>query len=363
MAANLKKRITPDAATAELWRVAESGDVAELVRILPRVGNVNARNQHGMTALMRAAYHGHAPMVQALLDHGADPNLTRNDKFTALALAAFFGHTETVRILIEHGAKTEVVTRCNASAKMWATARTFDEVTRCLETHTPPRAVVTKLKDARASEKVVRSLDTHTPPRQPAVVKTLKNPPEIWDLVQVQEVPRSFNARSAFVSRLRSAKGSFAFRAAAVILVATACVVGALVFRGSQARNLQGEVSSNPPETKVVAAETIGNSSNESPVSEPVAPEVSELPASDPVRSNHGSRKIRLTPRESRSPSTVVEQVVDNALAREAPGPPPVVVTPKTESRSSTKVNSSLSPQLITPANSGAPKAKVIQWP
>src|SRR5215212_1210416 len=220
MSASLKQRIIPDAATAALWRVAETDDLAELERILPRVHNVNARNQHGMTALMRAAYHGHDRMVRALLDHGADPNLTRNDKFTALALAAFFGHTETVSILIEHGAKTEVVTRCGASAKMWATARTFDEVARCL--------------------------DTHTPPREPAVVKTLKNPPEIWDLVQVQEVPRSFNARSAFASRLRSAKGSFAFRAAAVFLVATACVVGALVLRRSQARSLQAEVSSNP---------------------------------------------------------------------------------------------------------------------
>jgi Ankyrin repeats (3 copies) len=366
MSASLKQRIIPDVATAALWRVAETDDVAELERVLPRVQNVNARNQHGMTALMRAAYHGHDRMVRVLLDHGADPNLTRNDKFTALALAAFFGHTETVRILIEHGAKTEVVTRCNASAKMWATARTFDEVTRCLDTHTPPRAVVTKLKDARAPEKVARFVDTDTPPRQPAVVKTLKNPPEIWDLVQVvQEVPRSFNARSAFVSRLRSAKGSFAFRAAAVILVAAACVVGALVFRGSQARSVQAEVSSNPAETNLVAP--VGNSSNESPVSEPAAPEVSELPASDPVRSNHGSRKIRLTPRESRSPSTVLEQVVENAATREAPAAPPVppriVATPKTESRSSTKVNSTLSPQLITPANSGAPKAKVIQWP
>ena len=363
MSASLKQRIIPDAATAALWRVAETDDLAELELILPRVRNVNARNQHGMSALMRAAYHGHDRMVRALLDHGADPNLTRNDKFTALALAAFFGHTKTVSILIEHGAKTEVVTRCGASAKMWATARTFDEVARCLETHTPPGAVVKKLKDLRKSEKVAPCLDTHTPPRQPAVVKTLKNPPEIWDLVQVQEVPRSFNARSAFVSRLSSAKGSFAFRAAAVFLVATACVVGALVLRRSQARSLQAEVSSNPTETRVVAAGTIENSSNESPVSASVAPEVSELPAADPVRSNHGSRKIRLTPHESRSPSPVVEQVLENAPAREAPAAPPVVATPKIESRSSTKVNSSLSPQLITPANSGAPKAKVIQWP
>src|SRR5215217_7448537 len=150
---------------------------------------------------------------------------------------------------------------------MWATARTFDEVARCLETHTPPGAVVKKLKDLRKPEKVAPCLvDTHTPLRQPAVVKTLKNPPEIWDLVQVQEVPRNFNARSAFASRLRSAKGSFAFRAAAVFLVATACVIGALVLRRSQTRSLQAEVSSNPTETRVVAAGTMENSSNESPV-------------------------------------------------------------------------------------------------
>src|SRR5512132_2890582 len=123
MAANLKPRIIADAATLDLWRLADAGDVEELARILPRVANVNARNKHGMTALMRAAFHGHVPVVRALLDHGADPNLARNDKFTALALAAFFGHTETVRVLIEHGAKTEVVTRCGASAKTWASAR------------------------------------------------------------------------------------------------------------------------------------------------------------------------------------------------------------------------------------------------
>src|SRR5215216_3213584 len=141
MSAILKQRITYDAATQDLWRVAESGDVDELARILPRVRDINARNQHGMTALMRAAYHGHGAMVRALLKHGADPNLMRNDRFTALALAAFFGHTETVRTLIEHGAKTEVVTRCGTSAGMWAKARTFEEAARCLQSRSHIRAV------------------------------------------------------------------------------------------------------------------------------------------------------------------------------------------------------------------------------
>src|SRR5829696_8162858 len=221
MSAIAKQQATSEAAQWKLWSVAETDDVDELARILPQGAHVNARNKYGMTALMRAAYHGHVRMVRALLEHGADPNLTRNDKFTALALAAFFGHTEIVRILIEHGAKTEVVTRCNTSAHMWARARTFSEAARCLESHsrTPARAV--------APAAVAPAI---TP-----AVKTLKEPPEIWDLVQ--EVPRGFNARSAFVSRFQSMKTSFGFRIVAAVFVIAVCVVGALVLRGSHARN------------------------------------------------------------------------------------------------------------------------------
>ena len=98
MAATLRQLNTP---RADLLRVAESGDVDEFLRLVPRVNDINARNRHGMTALMKAAFFGHEPMVRALLEHGADPNLTRNDQFTALALAAFFGHGETVKTLIE----------------------------------------------------------------------------------------------------------------------------------------------------------------------------------------------------------------------------------------------------------------------
>jgi FOG: Ankyrin repeat len=348
----------------DLWRVAETGDVEELARILPRVGNVNARNQHGMTALMRAAYHGHHRMVRALLDHGADPNLTRNDKFTALALAAFFGHTETVRILIEHGAKTEVVTRCGASARTWATARTFAEVARCLETPARPQRpqrLVKTLKDPPEIWELVPPVSQAPAParRTPTVVKTLKDPPEIWDLVQVQEVPKSFKARSAFVSRLASMSGSFGLRVAAVVLLSTACAVGVFVLRGSRARRVQAEVPPKPAETKVIATESVVTPASEPSVSA-AEPETSDVPVVDAVR-NHGARKVQPLPRRSRP---IVEDVVGNAPSSAAPVTPPVVATPpKAESRSSNKANSSLSPQLITPAKSGAPKAKVIQWP
>lgn len=122
--------------TEELSRAVESGDAKAVAGLLLRVEDLNARNRHGTTLLMKAACYGDAEIVRLLLVHGADPNVTRNDKFTALALAAFFGHAETVKTLLEFGARTEVVTRSGASAHTWATARTFSDVARCLDTPT-----------------------------------------------------------------------------------------------------------------------------------------------------------------------------------------------------------------------------------
>ena len=237
MSATAKQQTGANAATQELWRLAESGEVDELSRVFASGAHVNARNKYGMTPLMKAASQGHARMVRALLERGADPNLARNDKFTALALAAFFGHTETVKTLIAHGARTELITRCGASAETWAIRRTFAEAARCLETHAPKP----KPEPAPAPAPVAVA---------PVAIKTLKDPPEIWDLVH--EVPRGFNARSAFLSRLKSMRTSFAVRAAAVVVVSAACVVSVLVFRGSQARSLSVDV---PASQSVVTSE------------------------------------------------------------------------------------------------------------
>lgn len=346
MSATVKQYTKSNAVARELWRVAESGEVDELGQVFSHGAHVNARNKHGMTALMRAACQGHARMVRALLERGADPNMVRNDKFTALALAAFFGHTETVRILIEHGANANVVTRCGASAQAWAIARTFHEAARCLDSHAPVPA------PARA------------PAPAPVVIKTLKDPPEIWDLVQ--EVPKGFNARSAFVSRVKALKKSFALRIAAVAVVSTACVVGVLVLRGSQARSLSVEppASQSVAATEVTAPVNVETKTSETPVdpSPPAVNEFSHHSESSSVN-DKPSRKVILT-RQTRSRATPEEEPVQTVQSREVAAAAPVVATPQVEPRKSTnKPNSSLSPQLIAPAKSDQPKAKVIQWP
>jgi hypothetical protein len=346
--AAIAKQFVFDAATRELWRVAESGDMVALPGILARGVDVNARNEHGMTALMRAAHEGHEQMVRALLEHGADPNITRNDKFTALALAAFFGHTETVRILIENGAKTEIVTRSGTSPKMWARARTFTEAARCLEQ--PRRAPVAVVPAAAKPAPV--------PAPVPVAVKTLKDPPEIWDLVH--EVPRGeFKARSAFISRVRSMNRAFTLGAFAALLLVVACGVGALVLRKSQARNLAPEVP--PIQTTADAA-----------VTPPVNFE-SSAPAAPPSETDeffsaHAIKKAPVT-RQSRRNPVRDENIIETAPAVEPPAPA-AVASPQFEKPQSKSSDSAaktppgaLSPQLITPAKSAPPKGKVIQWP
>lgn len=344
MAARIRQLNTPDI-TTELLRVAESGDIDELRRLLPRVVDVNARNRHGMTALMKAAFFGHEPVVRVLLERGADPNLVRNDSFTALAIAAFFGHAETVKTLIEFGARTEAVTRAGASARTWATARTFADVARCLETHEPKRAT--------APPKLV-PVEAAPLPAKPPVVKTLKDPPEIWDLVH--EAPRNFDPRSAFLSRITSMRKTFALGVCVAVLLIVAGAVGVLRLRGSHAQNLPAAVPAAPV---AVATETTVSRPQEPPQA------VVESPAVEVVNDNHVRAvpsKARLLIRQPRAVPVVNEAPAENVQISEAPS----VATPKFESpkpaAATVKSNpdTALSPHLITPSKI---KGKVIQWP
>ena len=64
--------------------------------------NVSQPNLHGETPLMLAAFKNQLPLVQALVDKGAQVNGGIN--WTALHYAATAGHTPIVQWLIEHGA-------------------------------------------------------------------------------------------------------------------------------------------------------------------------------------------------------------------------------------------------------------------
>ena len=89
--------------TALIW-AAFKGHANIVILLLNRGADVNATNNDGITALMWAAENGHTHVVRSLLDNGADVNATNNYRDTALIFAAGYGHTDTVRLLLKMGA-------------------------------------------------------------------------------------------------------------------------------------------------------------------------------------------------------------------------------------------------------------------
>lgn len=89
-----------------VWEDAiQRGDV-EIVRdLLSRGLDVNARDRHGLTALMLAAHAGHHELVETLIAHGANLNITAKFGLSALMLAIVAGHVDVARILTKAGAE------------------------------------------------------------------------------------------------------------------------------------------------------------------------------------------------------------------------------------------------------------------
>jgi ankyrin repeat protein len=79
---------------------ASLGGSEGLVRELVGLGaEVNARNINNRDALMHASGHGHAAVVAALLDNGADPN-TRDQNCSALGIAAAHDRLPVCQLLL-----------------------------------------------------------------------------------------------------------------------------------------------------------------------------------------------------------------------------------------------------------------------
>lgn len=64
--------------------------------------SLEARNQRGMTPLLEAAHMGHLPMVQYLVEMGADPLAKTKDKYDIFALAAFSKNDELLDYIEAH---------------------------------------------------------------------------------------------------------------------------------------------------------------------------------------------------------------------------------------------------------------------
>ncbi|KAF8007479.1 hypothetical protein BT93_K1483 [Corymbia citriodora subsp. variegata] len=115
-----------------LCAVARKGDVRAINRLLESGAAVNGRDQHGWTALHRAAFKGRVDAVRTLLDKGVDVDARDEDGYTALHCAAESGQFDVVELLVKKGADVEARTNKGVTALQVAESLQCAGITRIL---------------------------------------------------------------------------------------------------------------------------------------------------------------------------------------------------------------------------------------
>ena len=88
----------------KLITAAEEGNYEEVGKLLSfGIIDVNGENEHGETAVFKAALKGHKDIVQLLIDRGADLNKTDKSGYTPIYVAVVFGREDVVKLLLDNG--------------------------------------------------------------------------------------------------------------------------------------------------------------------------------------------------------------------------------------------------------------------
>jgi len=103
---------TPSGQSA-VWIAARGGHAALVAALLDRGADVDVADSKGTTPLLTAAAAGHLPVVLLLISKGAEINAQDDGGMTALHWAAARGYTNVVRALLDHGASTRVMEKKN----------------------------------------------------------------------------------------------------------------------------------------------------------------------------------------------------------------------------------------------------------
>ncbi|HEV8188954.1 MAG TPA: ankyrin repeat domain-containing protein [Pyrinomonadaceae bacterium] len=186
----------------QLWHIAGSGDLEQLDELLSQGADVNAADRTGVTAIMRAAYHGQLAMVRALIGYGADPTAKDRSGLTALMMAEYGGHEEIVDALRPFAARGQ------------------------REVASKPRVVGSVTEQ---NVDVTPDYDDWEPGENSQAARTLREPLEIWEMVHTTQ-PESY-APSAGPGRVFSTR-ILALTVGALIICSGA-VFGFLALRGA----------------------------------------------------------------------------------------------------------------------------------
>lgn len=94
----------------------------------------------GWNPLLYAAFEGRLPIVNLLLEKGANPNVLAPNQTTPLMFAARNGHEDVVRVLLKAGANIEWKNDQNESAESWAGKNHNTDIVELIQAERKARA-------------------------------------------------------------------------------------------------------------------------------------------------------------------------------------------------------------------------------
>ncbi len=131
-----KAQSLPASQVAEIVNAVDASDVEKTKSLLqanPKL--VGAVSDQGWPLLMIACQHGSQPIVELLLNAGADVNAKNYSGEVALDYAALHGHKEIVQILLDHHADVNVKNDAGATPLSAATSAGKSDIADLLKQH------------------------------------------------------------------------------------------------------------------------------------------------------------------------------------------------------------------------------------
>ena len=387
----------------ELRSAIETGDLSLLEKILKDGSVINSADASGATPLLHAVRCNRLAAVRSLIEHGANVNAVRADGFTALLLASFFGYNDILHVLLESGANVNAKTRFGTCAQTWAAVRGLTETAQLLqqqpderrkatasssrndpehshkqdELRPKPSQTIFKPSTTASDSAEIRVITSEITQRSttPVIVRTLKDPPEIWDLVHESQI--AFHSGSAFSSRLMSSRPKTIALALTVILVVAVVTFFGLSSRtkgnrpvaGIAAPISSGATQSEPPKNVTLATEPpVVNDQATQPVQPKLKPAQTESSNSHSfARAQPAVRRPQVsTNRDSKranEPTSTAEDVEKTTHSRTLRAVEPETRVTENSLPTTKPTDVTTNSQLITRPFGSRVKPKTIQWP
>lgn len=132
IAADILTSTVEDPPAIQLREAAQAGDHKQVLKLIAKKVDVNARDVRGRTPLILAAAAGRNEIVTTLIDSGANMEAAGQDGRTPLMAAAATGKEETVQLLIDRHAQVKVKGKNGTTAHDLAIRHKHDAVARLI---------------------------------------------------------------------------------------------------------------------------------------------------------------------------------------------------------------------------------------